>query len=187
MGACPGYYGTCLNKIKPEQNYPTTPQHPPGQFMSGEPIRVSLIPRLGEGEPGDEATSEYAYRDGSVNRAESPSAKCRNYPSDYGEGAFLGNYVHCDGTPLIKLIDSNLGREQYQYTDYYVWIKSGGTQLLFIFPTRVSLTTITLHYYSDSIQGLPRLRFYAVPDDFDAWDAPTTSYPHVDVAADQCY
>ena len=55
-------------------------------------------------------------------------------------------------------------------------------QLLFIFPTAVSLTTITLHYYSDNIRGLPRLRFYAVPDDFDVWDAPTTSYPHVDVA-----
>ena len=58
-------------------------------------------------------------------------------------------------------------------------------QLLFIFPTRVSLTTITLHYYSDSDQGFSRLRFYAVPDDFDVWDAPTTSTPHVDVAAVQ--
>ncbi len=167
VGACPGYYGTCISKIKPEQNYPTTPQHPPVHVRCSYP-------------------SEYAYRDGSVNRAESPSAKCRNYPSDYGEGAFVGNYVHCNGTP-IRLIDSNLGREQYQYTDYYVWIKSDGTQLLFIFPTRVSLTTITLHYYSDSIQGPPRLRFYAVPDDFDAWDTPPTSYPHIDVAADQCY
>ena len=47
------------------------------------------------------------------------------------------------------------------------------------------MTTITLHYYSDSDsdRGLPRLRFYAVLDDFDIWDAPTTSTPHVDVAA----
>ena len=52
-----------------------------------------------------------------------------------------------------------------------------------IFPTRVSLTTITLHYYSDSDLGFPRLRFYAVPDDFNVWDAPTTGTPHVDVAA----
>ncbi len=61
----------------------------------------------------------------------------------------MGNYVHYNGTP-IKLIDSNLGREQYQYTDYYVWIQGSGTQLLLISPTRVSLATITLHYYSDS-------------------------------------
>ena len=25
------------------------------------------------------------------------------------------------------------------------------------------------------------MRFYAVPDDFDVWDAPTTNYSHVDV------
>ena len=56
-------------------------------------------------------------------------------------------------------------------------------QLLFIFTTRVFLTTITLHYYSDSVLGLPRLRFYAVPDDFDIWESPTTSTPHVNVAA----
>ena len=56
-------------------------------------------------------------------------------------------------------------------------------QLLFIFFKRVSLTTITLHYYSSNFQGLPRLRFYAVPDNFDIWDAPTTRYPHVNVAA----
>ena len=47
------------------------------------------------------------------------------------------------------------------------------------------MTTITLHYYSDSVQGLPRLTFYAVPDDFDVWDALSTSYPHVDVASVQ--
>ena len=45
------------------------------------------------------------------------------------------------------------------------------------------MTTITLHYYSDSVRGLPRLRFYAVPDDFYVWDTVTTSYPHVDVAS----
>ena len=56
--------------------------------------------------------------------------------------------------------------------------------MLFIFLTRVSLTTITLHYYSENFRGLSgsRLRFYPVPDDFDIWDALTTRYPHVDVA-----
>ena len=52
-----------------------------------------------------------------------------------------------------------------------------------MFPTRVNLTTITLHYYSDNDRGLPRLRLYAVPDDFDVWDAPAASYYHGEVAA----
>ena len=32
-------------------------------------------------------------------------------------------------------------------------------------------------------KGLPRLRFLAVPDDFDVWNAPTLSFSHVDIAA----
>ena len=56
-------------------------------------------------------------------------------------------------------------------------------QLLFIFPTRVNLTTITLHYYSDSQRGLPQLRFYAAPDDFDVWDTPPGDNRYVDIAA----
>ena len=64
-----------------------------------------------------------------------------------------------------------------------MWSAGSDGQLLFIFPTRVSLTTITLHYYSDSVRGLPRLRFYAVPDDFDVWDALTTSTPYVGVVS----
>ncbi len=64
---------------------------------------------------------------------------------------------------------------------YYSWPTGRNAGLLFIFSTRVSLTTITLHYYSDSVRGLPRLRFYAVPDDFNIWNAPTTSTPYIDV------
>ena len=127
--------------------------------------------------------SEYAYHDDSVTRTESASANCRSYPANNNlVGVLPEYYIHCDGAHL-KLTDSNFGQEQYQPTDYYVWSSRSGEQLLFIFPTRVSLTTITLHYYSDSVRGLPRLRFYAVPDDFDVWDAPTTSYPHVDIAS----
>ena len=125
--------------------------------------------------------SEYAYRDDSDTRAESGSANCRRYlagPTDSKQ------YIHCNGTRL-KLADSNFGQEQYGSSEYYVWIAGKDGQLLFIFSTRVSLTTITLHYYSDSVRGLSRLRFYAVPDDYDIWDAPSTSYPHVDVAAVQ--
>ena len=97
--------------------------------------------------------SEYAYHSNSVNRAESASANCRNYP---GGPAFQEQYIHCDGTQL-QLTDFNLGQEQYQSSEYYWWITGSDAQLLFIFPTRVSLTIITLHYYSDSLQGLPRL------------------------------
>ena len=45
------------------------------------------------------------------------------------------------------------------------------------------LTTITLHYYSDSQRGLPRLRFYAAPDDFDVWYAPPGNSRYADIAA----
>ena len=42
---------------------------------------------------------------------------------------------------------------------------------------------ITLHYFSTDGRGLPRLRFYAVPDDFDVWNSPASSYGYEDVAA----
>ena len=126
--------------------------------------------------------SEYAYHADSVNRAESVSANCRRYPpSSQGQSIHPEDYIHCDGTQL-KLADFNLGQEQYQSVDYYLWPTGSDGNLLFIFPTVVSLTTITLHYYSANVRGLPRLRFYAVSDDFDIWDGIATSYSHVDVA-----
>ena len=125
--------------------------------------------------------SEYAYRNDSVTRAESGSANCRRYPSYY-EGDIGIRYIHCNGSQL-RLTDSDLGQEQYNSSGYYVWPIGRDDSLLFIFPTRVSLTTITLHYYSDSDLGFPRLRFYAVSDYFDVWDAPTSGTASVDVAA----
>ena len=125
--------------------------------------------------------SEYAYRDDTVTRAESASANCRRYPPRPGDTRFI--YIHCDGQPL-KLSDSDRDSE-YTATSYYVWSAGSGDQLLFIFPTRVSLTTITLHYYSDSDRGRPKLIFYAVPDDFNVWDAPTTNTSRVPIASVQ--
>ena len=91
------------------------------------------------------------------------------------------DYTHCDGTQL-RLTDSDLGSEQYSSSDYYVWnAESRYSQLLFTFPTRVNLTTITLHYYNDNDRGLPRLRFYAVSDDFNVWEAPVASYGFEDI------
>ena len=128
--------------------------------------------------------SEYAYRYDSVNRIESYSANCRPYRDGLKGGINTSMYIHCDGDPL-KLTDSNKGPVEYSSSCCYWWNAGSTGQLLFIFPTTASLTTITLHYYSDSIRGLPRLRFYAVPEtyDFEVWNAPTTSYPHVDVAS----
>ena len=129
--------------------------------------------------------SEYAYKDDSVTRVESANANCRRYPviSGLPAGIFSTDYTCCDGTQL-KLADANLGPQQFSSSSHYQWITGSEGQLLFIFPTRVSLTTITLHYYSDSVRGRPRLRFYAVPDDFDVWDALTAgSNPYVGVAS----
>ena len=127
--------------------------------------------------------SEYAYHKDSVTRAEPTSANCRNYPS-LAENIRTENYIQCNGTQL-RLTDSDLGPEQYRSSYYYVWsVETSRTrQLLFIFPTRVDLTTITLHYYSDSQRGLPRLRFYAAPDDFDVWDAPPGNSRYANIAA----
>ena len=128
--------------------------------------------------------SEYAYKRYSVYETERSSANCRLYGDE--THVIIHNYYHCDGSQL-RLSDSNFGSEQYSSDDYYVWnaqiAGSSGHQLLFIFPTKVNLTTITLHYYSDNVRGLPRLRFYGVPDDFDIWDALAASYSRVDTAA----
>ena len=95
-------------------------------------------------------------------------------------GVKAEDYTHCDGSQL-RLTDSDLGSEQFSSSDYYVWNAGSSRQLLFIFPTRVNLTTITLHYYSDNVRGLPILRFFAVPDDFDVWDALTARYGFEDI------
>ena len=126
--------------------------------------------------------SEYAYHHYSVNRAESGSANCIRYKDGLKIGTNTSKYIHCNGNQL-KLTDSNLGQEQYSSSASYWWSAGRDAQLLFIFPTRVSLTTIALHYYSDSVRGLPRLSFYAVPDDFDVWDMLGTGNRHENVAA----
>ena len=129
--------------------------------------------------------SEYVYQEYSVYSIERASANCRNYPPSSPQlGVSTENYIHCDGTPL-RLTDSDIGSEQFTTSNYYVWLghETRNHQLLFICPTRVNLIIITLHYYRTSGRGLPRLRFYTVPDDFDVWDAPISFYSHIDIAA----
>ena len=125
--------------------------------------------------------SEYVYKSNSVTRFEEGEANCRRYPPNSEDGGI--EYTHCDGTQL-RLTDSGLGSQQYSSSDYYVWntVSSIG-RLLFIFPTRVNMTTITLHYYSDNVIGLPRLRFFVVPDNFDVWDPLIAGYSLVEIAA----
>ena len=50
-------------------------------------------------------------------------------------------------------------------------------------PCRVTLTSITLHYYSDSQRGLPPLALFAVPDYFEPWGPIHESSKHVDIDA----
>ena len=101
----------------------------------------------------------------------------------YGSGGNNGDpidatmYIHCHGNRLL-LTDSNNGPSQYDSSRIqpYVWTSTTSQRLLFEFPMTISLTMITLHYYSGYYQGshragLTRLRFYAVQDDFDVWDA----------------
>ncbi len=95
--------------------------------------------------------SEYAYLEGSVSIFEPPSANCWNYPPGNLQGGdHPEHYIHCNGTQL-KLADSIFGQEENQTRDYYVWNTDRDGKLLFIFPTRVSLTTIALHYNTDNI------------------------------------
>jgi ABC-type multidrug transport system permease subunit len=97
--------------------------------------------------------SEYGYHINSVSRNESASANCRRYPATSCDLGIIS--IHCDGDQL-KLSDSDRGSNmEYTATSYYVWSAGSAEQLLFILPTRVSLTTITLHYYSDSDRGVP--------------------------------
>ena len=127
--------------------------------------------------------SEYAYHKDSVERIERDSANCRNYQSGLETFRRSEDYIHCNGTQL-RLTDSDFGLDKNTFSDYYLWpAGSRSSQLLFIFPTRVNLTTITLHYYSTRGRSLPRLRFWSVPDEFDVWDAPTSIYSREDVAA----
>ena len=130
--------------------------------------------------------SEYAYHGGSVTRNEPASANCSRYQGGLKDDVFTHNYIHCNGTQLL-LADSSCGSKMYNSSVHYEWHNEMSTtssiQMLFIFPTRVNLTTITLHYYSDSGRGLPRLRFFAVPDDFHVWDATTGSHQYVEIAS----
>ena len=146
-------------------------------------FHLHFLTIVGLGTSSEVNPSGYAYLEYLVYKSERASANCKNYPAGLQANIYTHYYVYCNGTQL-RLTDCDYGSEQYTTSDYYAWpAGSGNSQLLFIFPTRVNLNRITLRYYSDSARGLPKLRFYAVPDDFDIWDPPTASYSYLDVAA----
>ena len=96
--------------------------------------------------------SEYAYHDDSVPELRVPAPTVGGIHLVTFKQVSIQNITSTVMEHVqLKLIDSNFGQEQYQNSDYYEWNTGSADQLLFIFPTRVSLTTITLHYYSDSV------------------------------------
>ena len=142
--------------------------------------------------------TEYAYHKQATGTGggEAATAMCTVYPEGLANDTesdvdLSERYTHCNGTQL-RLTDSELGPEKsINYSLYYEWGK-GTTQLLFIFSTRVNLTTITLHYYSGGQYSLPSLTFYAVPDNFYVWNNATfgnytfvtlTSEPQADLGS----
>ena len=90
--------------------------------------------------------SEYAYHKDSVIRSEWANANCRLY-MDVAP-VTRSDHIHCDGAKL-RLSDSDLGiQDQYTISRFYRWGHSASS-LLFIFPTRVTLSTCLL-YTSDA-------------------------------------
>ena len=126
--------------------------------------------------------SEYAYHEYSVMKNEGQGVSCVMYQSS--QNSAPRGYIHCSGTQL-KLADSDLGPEIYNKSHCYVWTGDARRQILFIFPIQHNLTAITLYYYSDSYRGLPGLKIFKVPEEFDIWDAPTAVHRFVEVTAIQ--
>ena len=122
--------------------------------------------------------SEYAFDDNSVTRTERASANCRTYPT----GNLLGgihpeNYIHCDATQLIP----TLNKSSTSPLTVMYGILGVVNNCCSYSPQESPWLPSHCTTYSDSVRGLPRLRFFAVPDDFNVWDAPRTSYPRVDI------
>ena len=80
-------------------------------------------------------------------------------------------YVHCNQPTTIT--DSNTDPPTY------IWGEASG-KLLFIFSTEIIFENITIYYISNTTdQGRPKLRFHAVPDNFQVWDTPNSHQSEV--------
>ena len=87
-------------------------------------------------------------------------------------------FVHCHHP--TRITDSDKSQPTFTqdtHNSVYIW-PSRPDQVLFTFSSRKLINSITLHYYSnEDNQGLPKLRFFAVPEDFKVTDRPSSSYP----------
>lgn len=120
--------------------------------------------------------SSYAYRtDALLNSVVDDTLNCRE--SELGI-----MYTNCSH-PII-LTDSLLGPAQFNVADsspYYHWNKENPrNQILFTFPTSVSVSVLQLYFYTDKDNGiaLPKTRLSLVNDSFqvsDTIDESTTS------------
>ena len=131
--------------------------------------------------------TQYSYKNTSVIRPNSENCIKYGWNDNNGDNVDATQYIHCQGNKLLT--DSNIGPSQLtSWTPLYVWTSSTSQRILFVLPASISLTMMTLHYYSGYYQsshraGLPRMKFYAVPDDFDVWDAVANSAFSVVVSA----
>lgn len=78
-------------------------------------------------------------------------------------------------SPHMILTDMTLGPDQFNASDpstYYHWNKDTMNQILFTFPTNVSVSRVQLHYYTNQGSGiaLPKSRLTLVNDTFTAAD-----------------
>lgn len=108
--------------------------------------------------------STYAYRsDALENSAVDDTPNCAETDLD---GIM---YTSCN-LPGLILTDTLLGPAQFEAdsNSYYHWTKTRTNQILFTFPTNVSVFMLQLHFYTDHDNGiaLPKTRLYLVDDSF---------------------
>ncbi len=87
-------------------------------------------------------------------------------------------YVSCEGLTRITNADKSLPSfTQDSLNSVYIW-PSQEDKVLFTFSEQKQIDSLAIHYYSNfDNQGLPKLRFYAVPEDFEVQDEVKSSYP----------
>lgn len=107
---------------------------------------------------------------------------CTPYPPSITSDSEMDPTQHIRCTHPTRLTDSNTGPNTYtEDTAADVYISGNNPeQILFIFSTPVSITAINILYYSNTEdQGHPKIRIYAVPEDFNVWDTADSSCPSI--------
>ncbi len=96
---------------------------------------------------------------------------------DVDTSSVNSQYVSCEGpTRITDSENSILAFTHETHDSVYIW-GSEEDRVLFTFSTEKSFNSLAIHYFSNSDnQGLPKLKFYAVPDDFEVQDALKNEY-----------